>query len=135
MSTKNTEIQQLLDTHVNKIAGVRGAVVLSDEGNHMYWSAVDEGTAERRAPLASALGNLANRYAAEESGGAVRRVLIEMGDGFVSVSRVGSLAYLALSISPTADLSTVGYEAGLLTKRLAHVLDASLRVPEDGGTA
>ncbi|OEV06029.1 roadblock/LC7 domain-containing protein [Streptomyces oceani] len=130
---RNPEVQQILDEKIDNIAGVRGAVVLSDEGVHMYWSILDDSTAERRAPMASVLGNLADRYAAEERGGAVRRVILEMEDGFVVVGRIGHHSYLALSVEQDANLGTIAYESTLLTKRLAHVLDAELRTPAQGG--
>ncbi|MGW7517832.1 roadblock/LC7 domain-containing protein [Streptomyces sp. NPDC054796] len=135
MSTPNPEIQQILDSHVEKISGVLGAVVASDEGAHMYWSIVDHDTAERRAPLASSLGQTAIRYAIEENGGAVRRVLIEMDDGYVSISRLGNLAFLVLRIDSGANLGTVGQEAALLNKRLASVLDTHLRTRKEERTS
>lgn len=128
----NPEVQKILDHHIEKIAGVRSAVVLSDEGTHMYWTGMDAPDAERRAPMAAALSHLAGRYATEEGGGVVRRALVEMEDGFVMVSRVGRLAHLALGIVAEANLGTIAFEVTLLTKRLAHVLDAELRQPLDG---
>lgn len=130
MTGHNPEIQTILDSHIARISGVRGAVVVSDEGAHMYWSLVEKDTAERRAPLASALGSVAARYAIEEGTSGIRRVLLDLDDGgHLTLARVGRVAFLALSIAPQADLSVVGHEAALLTNRLAHVLDSELRVP------
>ena len=124
---RNPAVQEILDKHVDNIAGVRGAVVVSSDGLHLYWSHFDEATAERRAPIGASLGSLARRVAAEEGAGAVRRTMVEMEDGFFIVAHIGQRSSVAVSTKPEVDLGIVGYELTLLAKRLHGVLDAEAR--------
>jgi predicted regulator of Ras-like GTPase activity (Roadblock/LC7/MglB family) len=129
----NPAVQQILDKQFSNIAGVRGAVVLSEDGLHKYWSLWDEKTAEKRAPLASTLGLLAERTADEEDGGSVRRTLIEMDGGYFIVARCARHSFVAVSARKDADLGRVGYELTLLAQRLATVLDTASRRESEGG--
>jgi predicted regulator of Ras-like GTPase activity (Roadblock/LC7/MglB family) len=135
MRPGNPEIQKILDEKISNIAGVRGAVVYSDDGLALYGSEVEEVFAQRRAAVASSLSALANHIATEEKAGKVKRTLIEMEDGYVIVARCGQRSHLAVSLLDSANLGTVGYEMSLLAARLAPVLDAQQRQPApDGAT-
>ncbi|AQU70270.1 roadblock/LC7 domain-containing protein [Streptomyces niveus] len=134
--TPNPAVTELLDSRIELIAGVRAAVVLSADGRHLHWTGgYDEETAERRAPLASALASLALTIAKEENGGTVRRTMLDMDDGYYIVAACGTRTFLALRADPGANLSNVGYELTQLTKQLAGLLDAERRTPTGGGTA
>ncbi|MEV8424513.1 roadblock/LC7 domain-containing protein [Streptomyces niveus] len=131
--TPNPEIQKILDARIQKVTGIRGAVVLAEDGLAMYWSLYDEATAERRAAVASSLGSLAVSVATEEEAGHVRRTLIEMEDGYFTIVRCGLLTYLAVSIRADADLGVVGYELTELSLQLGDILDAADRRPPGTG--
>ncbi|MEO3751837.1 roadblock/LC7 domain-containing protein [Streptomyces sp. B6B3] len=135
MTTQNPAVQKLLDEKIRDIAGVRGAVVFSEDGLVLYASGVQEDFAQRRAAVASSLGSIADHVAFEEQAGAVKRTLIDMEEGYVIVARCGQRSQIAVSASHTANLGTVGYELSLLATRLAPVLDAEQRQPVPGGKA
>ncbi|MEW1794722.1 roadblock/LC7 domain-containing protein [Streptomyces niveus] len=125
--TPSPEVQKMLDARIQKITGVRGAVVLTEDGLALYWSLYDATTAERRAAVSSSLGSLALSVATDEEAGHVRRTLIEMEDGYFIIARCGLLSFLAVSTRADADLSVVGYELAELTRQLGDVLDAGDR--------
>lgn len=133
--TPNPEIQKMLDARIQKINGVRGAVVLAEDGFPLYWSLYDKDTAERRAAVSSTLGSLALAVATDEAAGHVRRTLIEMEDGYFIIARCGLLSFLAVSTTAGADLSVIGFELAELTRQLGDVLDTGDRRPAGPGGA
>lgn len=130
---KNDQVQKVLDQKVDQIAGVRGVVAVAHDGIALYWTGMDKDAADNRAALGASIGSLAARIAVEDAGGAVRRTMIEMDDGWFLVCRAGQRSYLTLNAKASVDLGALGYELTLLARRLGDVLDAERRQPLQGG--
>jgi len=134
----NPEIQAILDRHVQEIAHVTGAVVVSEDGVFQYmsgWPAtptsdpsktpeqVRQEHGEHRAAMASSLVNLAQRIAALDDSGAAQRVMIETEHGWNVTSRSGEHSAIALSAAKDAALGQLGYQLALLAEQLGPLLD------------
>ncbi|MEE4597600.1 roadblock/LC7 domain-containing protein [Streptomyces sp. DSM 41524] len=124
--TSSPEVQDLLTSMVENIAGATGLVALSDDGIALHWAMTTPTQAQNLAALASSLGSLAQRVAAQ-SGDVVRRQLIDMDNGYLLLTRAGGASYLALRTERNANLEVATGEAVLLAQRIGHVLDTQRR--------
>ncbi|MDP9616381.1 roadblock/LC7 domain-containing protein [Streptomyces hygroscopicus] len=124
--TSSPEIQDLLTSMTEKIAGATGLVALSDDGIALHWAAMERTQAEGLAAMASSLGKLAQTVAAQ-SGDVVRRQLIDMDNSYLLLTRAGKASYMALRTERNANLEVATGEVVLLAKRIGHVLDTQRR--------
>jgi predicted regulator of Ras-like GTPase activity (Roadblock/LC7/MglB family) len=123
------ELDWLLDDMVLRVAAVRHAVVLSNDG-----LAVGASTALRRedadhlAAVASGFHSLAKGAGRHFGAGGVRQTMVEMDEGFLFVAAAGDGSCLAVLTAVTADIGLVAYEMALLVKRVGEHLHAPPRV-------
>lgn len=138
MTQRNAEVQRLLD-HVESVAGVRRALLVTADGLPRYWSGVplapeaDEHMAATIAPL----GHLARNVAQAHGGAAWQRLVIDMpledGIGRFVVAPVGARAYLAVSARPGMKLTALSCAVADLVQRVGELLDAAARPAEPRG--
>ncbi|WP_109524570.1 roadblock/LC7 domain-containing protein [Nocardia aurea] len=134
MTSPNTgNLAWLLDDFVQRVAGVRHAVVLSTDGMLLGSSTampVDE--AEHFAAMASALNSLARSAGHRFAGGGVRQSVIELDDAVLFVTTAGANACLALFTSATADMGVVAFEANQTVHRIGNYLSTAPRRTSQG---
>jgi predicted regulator of Ras-like GTPase activity (Roadblock/LC7/MglB family) len=119
----------LLDELVGRLAGADKAVALSGDGLLLGRSAaVDRGSAEHLAAMASAFQSLSRGVGATFSKGAVQQVVVELEYGYLVVTEGGEGTCLALLASVTADLGMVAYEMNVIVQQVGRTLSAGPRV-------
>lgn len=118
----------LVDSFVQRVPGVKHAVVVSSDGLVIAWStnlARDE--ADRFAAVASGLIGLAYGAAGRFGGGKVNEVIVEMEHAFLFVSGISDGSSLAVMADEGCDVGLVGYEMAVLGDRAGSVLTPELR--------
>jgi predicted regulator of Ras-like GTPase activity (Roadblock/LC7/MglB family) len=122
------ELSWLLDSLADRVAQVRHAVVLSNDGLRMASSrGLDRDQAERLAAVAASFQSLARGAGQEFSGGAPRQTIVEMESAFLFVTAAGSGACLAVLTEANADVGMVAYEMAMLVTRVGRHLSAGPR--------
>ncbi|ONM50089.1 roadblock/LC7 domain-containing protein [Nocardia donostiensis] len=129
MSTSTSgDLNWLLDDLVERLAGVRKAVVLSTDGLLLGRSAaMERDDAEHFAAMASTLYGLARSAGSRFDGGGVRQAVIELDRAVLFVTSAGDNACLALQAAETANLGMVAYEMNLTVQRVGNYLSTTLR--------
>lgn len=121
----------LLTGLVQRVANVRHAVVLSEDGLVVSKStSIPRDEAERLAATASGLMSLGRGICNEFQGGSVLQALIEMKDGFFILTDAGAGAHLAVLTSSAADVGVVAFEMNMLVDSLAEQFTVAPRGPE-----
>ncbi|MET7740239.1 roadblock/LC7 domain-containing protein [Streptomyces sp. NPDC005385] len=117
------EIDWLLDDMVLRVADVRHAVVLSNDGLAVGASTgLRREDAEHLAAVASGFHSLAKGAGRHFGVGGVRQTMVEMDEGFLFVAAAGDGSCLAVLTAVTADIGLVAYEMALLVKRVGEHL-------------
>ncbi|GAB2964168.1 dynein regulation protein LC7 [Amycolatopsis acidiphila] len=129
MATTNTrKLDWLLDDLVQRLAGVRHAVVLSTDGLLLGQStAMSTEDAEHFSAMASALQSLARGAGNHFDGGGVRQTVIELDRAVLFVTSAGENACLALLTSETANMGMVAYEMNQVVQRVGTYLSTTPR--------
>jgi len=129
MATTNTrKLDWLLDDLVQRLAGVRYAVVLSADGLLLGRStAMSAEDAEHFSAMASALQSLARSAGNHFDGGGVRQTVIELDRAVLFVTSAGENACLALLTSETANMGMVAYEMNQVVQRVGAYLSTTPR--------
>ncbi|MEV6258636.1 roadblock/LC7 domain-containing protein [Nocardia sp. NPDC051929] len=126
--TTPTDLDWLLDDLVQRLPGVRQAVVLSTDGlligNSTHMSRED---AEHFCAMSSALYGLARSSGSRFGGGEVRQAVIELAEAVIFVTAGGPNACLALMADIAADMGMVAYDMNHTIKRIGRYLSATLR--------
>lgn len=118
---RSGELDWLLDDLVLRVAEVRHAVVLSNDGLAVDASSdLRREDAEHLAAVASGFHSLAKGTGRHFGSGAVRQTMVEMDDGFLFVAAAGDGSCLAVLSTGTADIGLVAYEMALLVKRVGE---------------
>jgi predicted regulator of Ras-like GTPase activity (Roadblock/LC7/MglB family) len=127
--TSNTpRLDWLLDDLVNRLAGVRYAVVLSTDGLLLSRSTeMSVEDAEHFSAMSSALQSLARSAGARFDGGNVRQTVIELDRSMLFVTAAGDNACLALLTSESANMGTVAYEMNQMVFRVGEYLSTTKR--------
>ncbi|SEL71839.1 roadblock/LC7 domain-containing protein [Rhodococcus maanshanensis] len=130
MTTSNSgDLNWLLDDLVNRLAGVRYAVVLSTDGLLLGRStAMSREDAEHFGAMSATLYGLARSAGHRFQGGGVRQAVIELEKAVLFVTAAGSNACLALQAADTANLGMVAYEMNLTVQRVGSFLSADPRI-------
>ncbi|WP_405997202.1 roadblock/LC7 domain-containing protein [Streptomyces sp. NBC_00829] len=129
LPANDTQVGLLLTSLVERVAHVRHAVVVSDDGLVVSKSSsVDRARSERLAATTSGLVSLGNGICADFAGGAVFQTLIEMQDGFVLLASAGKGAHLTVLASAQADIGVVAFEMSMLVREIGGPLSASPRI-------
>jgi predicted regulator of Ras-like GTPase activity (Roadblock/LC7/MglB family) len=128
LSAEARNVNFLVANFVERVPGVRYAVVVSSDGLPM---AVSDGlsreAADRFAAVASGLTGLANGVAGPFDGGRVHEVIVEMERAFLFVTGISDGSCLAVVSDAGCDVGLVGYEMALLVERAGAVLTPTLR--------
>lgn len=123
------ELDWLLDDMVLRVADVRHAVVLSNDGLAVGASSdLGREDAEHLAAVASGFHSLAKGAGRHFGAGGVRQTMVEMDDAFLFVAAAGDGSCLALLTAVTADIGLVAYEMARLVKRVGEHLHTAPRV-------
>ncbi|MGV9246112.1 roadblock/LC7 domain-containing protein [Streptomyces sp. NPDC003710] len=126
---RSSELDWLLDDLVLRVAEVRHAVVLSNDGLSVGASTgLSREDAEHLAAVASGFHSLAKGVGRHFNVGGVRQTLVEMDEGFLFVAAAGDGSCLAVLTAVTADIGLVAYEMARLVKRVGEHLYTPPRV-------
>ncbi|GAA3046571.1 roadblock/LC7 domain-containing protein [Streptomyces glomeratus] len=126
---RSSELDWLLDDMVLRVAEVRHAVVLSNDGLSVGASTgLSREDAEHLAAVASGFHSLAKGVGRHFNVGGVRQTLVEMDEGFLFVAAAGDGSCLAVLTAVTADIGLVAYEMARLVKRVGEHLYTPPRV-------
>ena len=121
----------LLTGLVKRVANVRHAVVLSEDGLVVSKStSIPRDEAERLAATASGLMSLGRGICNEFQGGSVLQALIEMKEGFLILTDAGAGAHLAVLATSAADVGVVAFEMNMLIESLIEQFSVAPRGPE-----
>jgi uncharacterized protein len=128
LSTPASNVNWLVTNFVDRVPGVRQAVVVSSDGLTIAVSSgLDRESADRFAAVASGLIGLAYGAATRVGGGAVTEVLVEMEHAFLFVTGISDGSLLAVLADSRCDVGLVGYEMALLVEKAGSVLTPALR--------
>ncbi|MEV2225347.1 roadblock/LC7 domain-containing protein [Nocardia vinacea] len=129
-SSSPGDLNWLLDDLVERLAGVRYAVVLSTDGLLLGRStAMSREDAEHFAAMSSTLYGLARSAGARFDGGGVRQAVIELDRAVLFVTSAGDNACLALQAAESANLGMVAYEMNVTVQRIGTYLSTPARLP------
>lgn len=127
-SPQTRNLDWLLDDLVQRLAGVRYAVVLSTDGLLLGRStSMSVEDAEHFAAMSSTLHSLARSAGHRFAGGSVRQAVVEMDDAVLFVTSSGENTCLAVFTSETANLGLVAYEMNQTVFRVGSFLTAAPR--------
>ncbi|MEV1021983.1 roadblock/LC7 domain-containing protein [Streptomyces sp. NPDC050264] len=130
------ELDWLLDDLVLRVAELRHAVVLSNDGLAVGASTgLGREDAEHLAAVASGFNSLAKGTGRHFGTGGVRQTMVEMDDGFLFVAAAGDGSCLAVLSTVTADIGLVAYEMARLVKRVGEHLCTAPRFAGNPPTA
>ncbi|KOU13739.1 hypothetical protein ADK52_37745 [Streptomyces sp. WM6372] len=125
-SAANDAIFSVLDSHLSRIAGIQGAVLLSNDGIPLTAYLLDRDQSERMAAAASGIAATMKAISREIDGGRVIRQLVEMDDRYLCVVGCGEGSTLLVVTSRKARLGELGGEA----VRTAQALGEWLGTPD-----
>lgn len=130
MSTaKSGDLDWLLDDLVDRLAGVRYAVVLSTDGLLLGKSTkMSREDAEHFAAMSSTLYGLSRSAGSRFGGGGVRQAVIELDRAVLFVTAAGDNACLALQAAENANLGMVAYEMNVTVQRVGNYLSTPARL-------
>jgi predicted regulator of Ras-like GTPase activity (Roadblock/LC7/MglB family) len=127
-TTNSGDLNWLLDDLINRLAGVRYAVVLSTDGLLLSRStSISREDAEHFAAMSATLYGLARSAGLRFQGGGVRQAVIELDKAVLFVTAAGSNACIALHATDTANLGMVAYEMNLTVQRVGSFLSTDPR--------
>jgi predicted regulator of Ras-like GTPase activity (Roadblock/LC7/MglB family) len=118
-TTHNGELNWLLDELVDRVAGIRKAVVLSGDGLATGVSKdLSREDGEHLAAVASGFHSLAKGVGRHFEAGDVRQTVVELDEAFLFVTAAGDGSCLAVLSDADSDVGLVAYEMTLLVKRV-----------------
>ncbi|WP_328497946.1 roadblock/LC7 domain-containing protein [Streptomyces sp. NBC_00414] len=122
------ELDWLLDDLVLRVAEVRHAVVLSNDGLAVGASTgLRREDAEHLAAVSSGFHSLAKGAGRHFGAGGVRQTMVEMDEGFLFVVAAGDGSCLAVLSTVTADIGLIAYEMARLVRRVGEHLYSAPR--------
>jgi predicted regulator of Ras-like GTPase activity (Roadblock/LC7/MglB family) len=120
---RSGELDWLLDELTERVANVRHAVVLSNDGLAVGASrGLTREDAEHLAAVASGFHSLAKGAGRHFDAGAVRQTMVELDRGFLFVAAAGEGSCLAVFTTAAADVGLIAYEMARLVKRVGEHL-------------
>jgi predicted regulator of Ras-like GTPase activity (Roadblock/LC7/MglB family) len=127
----NIDLDWLLDGLVDRVAGTRHAVVLSDDGLVISRSrTIERADAERLAAIATGQQSLARGVGQLFSGGQVHQVIIEMADLWLFITAAGRGTHLAVVASQEVDAELMSVAMHTLIQQVGQKLGADARPPQ-----
>ena len=119
------ELDWLVGSFSNRIAGVTSVVVLSTDGLVLAVSErLDRDLADTLAAVASGLASPPEPPA---TCGPVNQLIIEMDGGYLFVTTISEGSALAVMSGVDADIGLIGYEMSVLVSSIGQVLTPALR--------
>ncbi|MET7802690.1 roadblock/LC7 domain-containing protein, partial [Streptomyces decoyicus] len=85
----NDMIYSVLDNNLSRIAGIKGAVLLSNDGMKLSSYELERDQAERIAAASSGIASTMKAISREVDGGRVIRQLVEMDDSYLCIVGCG----------------------------------------------
>ncbi|WP_405982717.1 roadblock/LC7 domain-containing protein [Streptomyces sp. NBC_00158] len=125
-TTASDMIYGILDNNLSRIAGIQGAVLLSNDGIKLSAYLLERDQSERIAAASSGIAATMKAISREIDGGRVIRQLVEMDDRYLCVVGCGEGSTLIVVTSRKARLGELGGEA----VRTAQALGEWLGTPE-----
>ncbi|MCX5375206.1 roadblock/LC7 domain-containing protein [Streptomyces sp. NBC_00091] len=107
----NDAIYSVLDNNLSRIAGIQGAVLLSNDGIKLSAYLLERDRAERIAAASSGIAATMKAISREIDGGRVIRQLVEMDDSYLCIVGCGEGSTLIVVTSRRARLGELGGEA------------------------
>ena len=133
-STPSGELNWLLDDLVERVAGIRKALVLSNDGLPTGVSReLDREDSEHLAAVASGFHSLAKGVGRHFDAGGVRQTIVELDEAFLFVMAAGDGSCLAVLSDADSDVGLVAYEMTLLVKRVGAHLGSAPRTDLTSG--
>lgn len=133
-ATGKAELNWLLDDLVDRVAGVRKAVILSRDGLPTGVSKnLTREDGEHLAAVASGFHSLAKGVGRHFEAGGVRQTVIELDEAFLFVTAAGDGSCLAVLAGAESDVGQVAYEMTLLVKRVGEHLGTAPRTDAPSG--
>jgi len=130
----STGLDWLLDDLTERIASVRHAMVLSNDGLVTANSqTLERQDAEHLAAVASGLHSLAKGSGKHFAAGRVRQTMVEFEDGVLFVTAAGDGSCLCVLTGPETDIGHVAYEMVLLVNRVGEHLGVGSRTGGENG--
>ncbi|MFE9249038.1 roadblock/LC7 domain-containing protein [Streptomyces sp. NPDC007088] len=131
---QNARIGWLLDELTQRVASVRHALVLSNDGLVTGVSSeLAREDAEHLAAVSSGLHSLARGSGRYFGAGGVRQTMIEFDDALLFVTAAGDGSCLCVLSAADADVGQVAYEMTLLVNRVGEHLGVGSRRPQQTG--
>ncbi|MEU5581922.1 roadblock/LC7 domain-containing protein [Streptomyces huasconensis] len=128
------ELNWLLDDLVQRVAGIRKALVLSGDGLPTGMSKnLTREDSEHLAAVASGFHSLAKGVGRHFEAGRVRQTVVELDDAFLFVTAAGDGSCLAVLAEADSDVGLVAYEMTLLVKRVGVHLGTAPRTDLPAG--
>ena len=128
LSSEARNINWLVGNFVDRVAGVKDAVVVSSDGLPMAVSSgLDRDGADRFAAVASGLIGLAYGAAGRFGGGAVTQVIIEMDNLWLFITTAGAGTHLAVLARQDVDAEVMAVAMGTLVQQVGQVLGTAPR--------
>ncbi|HLM65150.1 MAG TPA: roadblock/LC7 domain-containing protein [Acidimicrobiales bacterium] len=132
-TTPDGDLNWLVNSFVDRIAGARSAVVVTSDGLVLALSdRIARDAADQLAAVASGLASLTTGAARLFEAGEVAQVIVEMTGGFLFVTNVSDGSSLAVMSDPDCDIGLVGYEMSLLVTRIGQALTPGIRTDVPG---
>lgn len=127
------DLDWLLNDLVEKLAGVRHAVVHSTDGLLLANSSrMSREDAEHFSAMSCTLYGLSRSAGHRFDGGRVRQAVIELDHAVLFVTAAGDNACLALQTTADANLGMVAYEMNMTVQRVGTFLSTGTRRGEFG---
>ncbi|KUH40243.1 MULTISPECIES: roadblock/LC7 domain-containing protein [Streptomyces] len=126
MTTTNDMIYSVLDNNLSRIAGIEGAVLLSNDGIMLSAYLLDRAQAERIAAASSGVAATMRAISRDVDGGRVIRQLVEMDERYLCLVGCGEGSTLVVVTNRKARLGELGGEA----VRTAQALGEWLGTPD-----
>ncbi|AWI32002.1 roadblock/LC7 domain-containing protein [Streptomyces tirandamycinicus] len=127
-TTSNDMIYSVLDNNLSRIADIKGAVLLSNDGIMLSSYLLDRPQGERIAAASSGIASTMKAISGDVDGGRVIRQLVEMEDRYLCIVGCGEGSTLIVVTSRKARLGELGGEA----VRTAQALGEWLSTPGRG---
>lgn len=128
MSADAESLNWLVSNFTSRTAGVTRSLVISADGLLIAMSdGVDRAKADQLSAVASGLASLSHGAARCLENGEVKQLIIEMDNEFLFVMAISDGSALCVTASSSADLGFVGYEMGMLVRRVGDALTPALR--------
>lgn len=123
LSREAQDVSFLVSNLINRVPGIREAVVVSSDGLLIAMSEqLDRSDADRLAAVAAGLTSIARGAGKPMDAGAVNEIIIEMERALLIVMCISDGSALAVVATRPCDVGLVAYEMALLTERASAAL-------------